>query len=135
MVSEQEILSGQASAARTRRTDAHPAAAVEGTFKTGGRFDREVANGPAFAVGQAVRARTINPVGHTRLPRYARGKLGIVHRRHGAHVLPDTNAMGEGEHPEHLYSVMFTARELWGETAVKDDKVYLDLWESYLDAA
>jgi nitrile hydratase beta subunit len=135
MITEQELLSGRASVARTRRSDAQPAADVQRAFSTGGRFDREVANDPAFSVGQVVRARMINPTGHTRLPRYARGKLGIVHRHHGAHVLPDTNAMGEGEHPEHLYSVMFAARELWGETAGKDDKVYVDLWESYLDAA
>jgi hypothetical protein len=71
----------------------------------------------------------MNPPGHTRLPRYARGKTGTVVATHGAHVFPDTNAHGLGESPQPLCTVRFEARELWG---VDGDPVHLDLWESYL---
>jgi len=82
-----------------------------------------------------VRARTISPEGHTRLPRYARGRVGIVERDHGAHVFPDSNARYAGEAPQTLYTVRFTARELWGEAANPADAVSLDLWEAYLEPA
>jgi nitrile hydratase len=77
----------------------------------------------------------VNPVGHTRLPRYARGKEGIVVRHHGIFVFPDTNAHFLGEQPQHLYSVRFEARELWGDGASPRDSVYLDMWDSYLEHA
>ena len=104
-------------------------------FKTGGNFERQVDSPPRFAAGQLVKARNMHPTGHTRLPRYARGKRGEIHRWHGAHVFPDTSAHDGGECPGHLYTVMFTARELWGEEAAHGDKVFLDLWESYLEPA
>jgi nitrile hydratase len=87
---------------------------------------------PRFAAGQAVVTRNVHPTGHTRLPRYARGKRGAVATHRGCHVFPDTNAHGLGEQPQHVYSVRFTARELWGEAADPNPHVYLDLWESYL---
>ena len=90
---------------------------------------------PRFKVGQRVRARNINPPGHTRLPRYARGKLGIVDRDHGVYVFPDTNSQNLGEKPQHVYSVRFAARELWGEQAAPHDSVYIDLWDDYLEPA
>ena len=90
---------------------------------------------PRFKAGQAVRARDINPTGHTRLPRYVRGRCGTIERDHGAHVFPDSNARNLGEDAQHLYSVRFTARELWGEAASSRDAVYLDLWDSYLEPA
>lgn len=82
-----------------------------------------------------VRARNLNPEGHTRLPRYVRGRQGQIHQHHGAHVFPDTNAHFQGEQPQHLYSVRFPAQELWGEKASATDAVYVDLWESYLEPA
>lgn len=101
----------------------------------GGPADRE-ASGPAcFAPGDTVRARNINPKGHTRLPRYARGREGTVVRVHGCHVFPDSNAHGLGEAPQWLYSVRFAARELWGEEAKTGDNVHIDLWEPYLEPA
>ena len=96
---------------------------------------RDVAVAPSFQVGQLVRARNINPTGHTRLPRYARGRLGTVDRDHGVYVFPDTNAHFLGEKPQHLYSVRFAARELWGEQAGPRDAVYVDLWDDYLEPA
>ncbi len=96
---------------------------------------REIDAAPRFALGQEVRTRNLNPAGHTRLPRYARTKLGVIRAHRGAHVLPDKNAHGGGESPEHLYSVSFAARELWGEAAAPKDQVILDCWESYLEPA
>jgi nitrile hydratase len=96
---------------------------------------RSVAAPQRFQVGQRVRARNINPTGHTRLPRYARGKLGIVDRDHGVYVFPDTNAHFQGENPQRVYSVRFAARELWGEQASLKDSVYIDMWDSYLEPA
>ena len=126
---------GRAAAGSSKRDDAARPEDVDRNIKTAGKFARQVDAPPRFAAGETVRARNMHPVGHTRLPRYARGKSGVIHRWHGAHVFPDTNAHGKGESPGHLYTVMFTARALWGEEASPDDKVHLDLWESYLEPA
>jgi nitrile hydratase beta subunit len=99
------------------------------------RAHRDVQVSPRFRVGQRVRARNINPVSHTRLPRYARGKFGMVDRDHGVFVFPDTNAHFLDEKPQHVYSVRFAARELWGNQAPQKDSVYLDMWDDYLDPA
>lgn len=101
----------------------------------GTRFDREVSVVARFTQGQRVRARNLHPAGHTRLPRYARGKIGAIARDHGVYVFPDSNAHFQGERPQHLYSVRFAARELWGEEASPRDAVYLDLWDEYLEPA
>ena len=77
----------------------------------------------------------MNPVAHTRLPRYARGKSGTVVRDYGVFVFPDTSALYLGESPQHLYSVRFAARELWGAEAAPQDTVYVDLWDAYLEPA
>ena len=90
---------------------------------------------PRFAVGDAVVTRNVHPVGHTRLPRYARGKRGVIHLIHGPQTFPDTNAHGLGEQPQVLYNVRFEGRELWGESSEPREDVYLDLWESYLEPA
>ncbi len=95
-------------------------------------YERPVAAPARYEVGDGVRARNMHPRTHTRLPRYARGKAGVVERVHGAHVLPDTNAHGAGEHPEWLYSVRFAATELWGDDADPGLTVGTDAWESYL---
>jgi hypothetical protein len=78
-----------------------------------------------------VRTRNISPEGHTRLPRYARGRIGEVIAVHGTHVFPDSNAHGKGEDPQWLYTVRFGARELWGKDT--KDAVCIDLWEPYLE--
>jgi nitrile hydratase len=86
-----------------------------------------------FAVGDAVVTRSVHPYGHTRLPRYARGKRGMIERLHGAQTFPDTNAHGLGKNPQPLYTVRFDAGELWGESAEPRQTVSIDLWESYLE--
>ena len=90
---------------------------------------------PRFQIGQHVRARNINPVTHTRLPRYARGKAGTIERDRGVAALPDTNVYGLGDKPQHVYSVRFSARELWGVEAAPQDAVYIELWDDYLEPA
>lgn len=93
---------------------------------------REPAAPPRFAAGAPVVTRNMHPPGHTRLPRYARGKRGVIAAHRGCHVFPDTNAHGLGERPQHVYGVRFDARDLWGEAAEPNQHVYIDLWESYL---
>jgi nitrile hydratase len=87
---------------------------------------------PRFQLGEAVVTRNWQPPGHTRLPGYARGHRGRIHAFHGVYILPDAHAHGRGRCPEPLYSVGFEAGELWGETAEPRQRVYIDLWESYL---
>ena len=95
---------------------------------------RETDAGPAFAVGQRVVTRNLQPLGHTRLPGYARAHRGVIAIVHsGAWVLPDTNAHDLGECPEPVYSVRFEGRELWGEGAEPGTCVQIDLFESYLE--
>jgi nitrile hydratase len=96
---------------------------------------RNVSLAAQFQPGARVRARDINPITHTRLPRYARGKAGTIATDYGVFVFPDTSAQFLGEKPQHVYSVRFTARELWGEQANPRDAVHVDLWDDYLEPA
>lgn len=96
---------------------------------------REVNAPPKFKVGDHVVAVNTHPPGHTRLPRYVRGKRGVIERWHGAFIFPDTNAHGLGESPQHCYTVRFEAEEVWGRSATKGDAIYVDLWEPYLEPA
>lgn len=117
---------------------AHPALTEDkavALVKKGVPASRNVQVSPRFQVGQRVRARNINPVTHTRLPRYARGKFGTIERDHGVFVFPDTNAQFLGEKPQHVYSVRFSARELWGDQAAPQDSVYVNMWDDYLEPA
>ena len=99
--------------------------------RRGARLDDKV---PAsFRVGDWVRARNVHPLGHTRLPRYCRGHRGVVAIDHGVFIFPDTHATGQGQKPQHVYSVRFTAQELWGPDASPRDTVHVDLWDDYLE--
>jgi nitrile hydratase subunit beta len=109
------------------------ASEVEAALRAGAPSERPVEQPARFAVGDVVVTRVMNPAGHTRLPRYARGKRGIIEIVHGAHVFPDTNAHFQGEEPQWLYSVRFSGRELWGEEADATLVVSVDAWESYLE--
>ena len=109
-----------------------------GLFSSRSSYERPIAAGPAFQPGEQVRARTMHPSGHTRLPRYARGHVGTVLAVRGAHVYPDRNAVPFGQEPDHapewLYSVEFSAVELWGDGADPTVTVSIDAWEPYLEA-
>lgn len=105
-----------------------------------GRFDpirerlhRPDGEQPRLSEGDYVRTKNIHPKHHTRLPRYARGKLGVITKVHGSHDFPDTNAHGLGANPNGLYRVRFEAEELWGPDAEGRGAVYIDLWERYLE--
>jgi hypothetical protein len=88
-----------------------------------------------FHAGQRVRARNLNPVGHTRLPRYVRGKVGTIDRDGDVEELQDSDIQSLGPKQQHVYTVRFAARELWGDQASQHDYVYVGLWEGYLDSA
>jgi nitrile hydratase subunit beta len=103
--------------------------------KTGMSARAEVKTPPRFKTGDRVVARNVNPAGHTRLPRYIRGKTGVVQRHHGSFAFADTRAHGQGDQPQHVYSVRFEARELWGDAASARDALYIDLWDSYIEQA
>lgn len=109
-----------------------PEHARPGRAPTAPGWIRTVEAAPAFAVGERVRARDISPPGHTRMPGYVRGHAGIVEAVRPAAVLPDTNAHFKGENPEHVYSVRFDSRELWGSGS-EPFMVTAELYESYLE--
>ena len=90
---------------------------------------------PTFKAGDRVRARNFHPTHHTRLPRYARGKIGVIDRDHGVFILPDEHASSGKEVPSHCYAVRFEGRELWGPQAGQRDAIYIDLFDEYLEPA
>jgi nitrile hydratase subunit beta len=110
------------------------ASAVAATLARGAPCSREATGSALFAPGQSVRTRAGQPNHHTRLPAYARGKVGVIERVHGVFVFADTNAQGLGESPQWLYTVAFAEHELWGHAA-QGSVVSVDAWEPYLVAA
>lgn len=107
---------------------------VSAALAKGAPSERKVQNAALFKVGDAVKTRQMNPATHTRLPRYCRDKRGTIISVHGAHVFPDSNAIGCGEQPQWLYGVQFAATELWGADTTASS-VCVDCWESYLEHA
>jgi nitrile hydratase len=133
LVTSEEMESGKPAEGFAKVTPALTAAMASRVFSRGIPSSRDPQVRPRFNVGQRVRARNINPAGHTRLPRYARGKTGTIMRDHGVYSFPDTNAHFLGEQRQHVYSVRFAASELWGESASPRDFVHLDMWDDYLE--
>jgi len=101
----------------------------------GGPTERATNMQAAFKPGDKVRAKNINPLTHTRLPRYVRGRVGEIDRVVGCHVFPDSNATGAGETPQWLYTVRFNGCELWGPDGDPTVNVSVDAWEPYLEPA
>jgi nitrile hydratase len=99
---------------------------------TRGEFSRPPATAARYETGDAVRTRNLNPATHTRLPRYARDKVGTIEAIRGCHVYPDTAAIGQGENPQWLYTVVFSARELWGADADPAITISIEAFEPYL---
>ncbi len=133
LVTEEELRTGEPAGEQLAPpVDAEGARAM---LRRGGPTERALDRPARYRVGDRVRTANEHPRGHTRLPRYARGQTGTVLRHHGGHVLPDTNAHFQGEQPDHLYTVAFDARDLWGSEAAAGDTVMLDLWECYLHDA
>ncbi|MEI7931635.1 MAG: nitrile hydratase subunit beta [Alphaproteobacteria bacterium] len=132
VINEEELFSGRAQGAPA--TPPLTADRVRGALSRGGPSSRDIDRQPVFQVGQRVRARREAPMSHTRLPGYARGRMGVVEQLHGNHVFPDANAHGYGENPQPLYGVRFKATDLWwGKSADPRHSVRLDLWEDYLE--
>jgi len=135
LVTRAEIESGKPAPGSPKATPALTAGMV-GRRAASGAPARQAPSSPSrFKVGRRVRARNIHPAGHTRLPRYARGRVGKIARDHGVYAFPDTSVHSLGEKRQHVYSVRFAARELWGESASPRDSVYIDMWEDYLERA
>jgi nitrile hydratase len=107
---------------------------VPDVLARGAPTERPATTTPIFAVGQQVRTRADAAPHHTRLPGYARGKVGRIERVNGVHVFADTNASGDGEQPRWLYTVVFRASELWSD-GDPQLTVSIDAWEPYLESA
>src|SRR4051812_2234020 len=135
LVGEDELRAGQALAPPAPVQQVLRAESVAPALAQGGPADRPAQHPARFAAGDEVVTRIMHPLGHTRLPRYARGKRGFVERVHGVFVFPDSNAHGQGESPQWLYTVRFSGPELWGEEADPSLVVSIDAWESYLEPA
>jgi len=135
LVTREEVESGRPAPGAPKLTPPLKASMVAELRRRGSPKMRSVERQPRYSPGDAVRTRNIHPLTHTRLPRYARDKLGVILSSHGAHVFPDTNAQLQGENAQPLYTVRFEACALWGDAASPKDTVCLDLWEDYLEPA
>jgi nitrile hydratase subunit beta len=112
------------------------AALVPAAIAHGSIASRTPTHPARYALGEQVRTVAAAPAHHTRLPAYARGKLGVIQLIHGAHVFPDTNARGLGECPQWLYTVAFDEKELWGGNGPKQGStISVDAFEPYLEPA
>jgi nitrile hydratase len=135
LVSKEEIDRGKAAPGSTKTIPAFTLATSDRWLSRGIPSSQDPQVQPRFKVSQRVRARNLSPTGHTRLPRYVRGRAGVIVRDHGVYVFPDSNAHDQGEKRQHVYSVRFAATELWGNNASGRDSVHLDLWDDYLERA
>ena len=133
-VTEEELRNPEGRLARVDGFQAVRAEEVE-TQRTGRSKRMQVDVPPSFQVGDRVMVKNEHPRGHTRRPRYVRGRRGRVHFDYGVYPFPDTVAHGLGDKPQHCYSVRFTAIELWGSRGNPKDVIYLDLFDDYLEAA
>jgi nitrile hydratase subunit beta len=132
LVGRDEIAAGRSLRPGTGLPRTLAAADVDKTL-TRGDFARPTNTLARFKPGDPVRTKTMNPATHTRLPRYARGKRGVVEAVRGCHVFPDAAALGAGDNPQWLYTVVFTAQELWGEGADPAIKISIEAFEPYLE--
>lgn len=134
-VTADELASGHAVGPSDIDRPALKAEDVPGTLARGGPCDRDIKEPARFDVGDRVTVRNAHPRGHTRIPSYAKGKVGVIEEVAGAYVFPDDNAHGRGENPQWLYRVVLTGAELWGEDGDPNLTVSIDAWESYLERA
>jgi len=135
LITRGEVAAGQPAAGAEKQTPPIGAEGFMGVVAAGRPTERDLEAAPAFVLGDRVRTARHMPSGHTRLPRYARDCVGTVILHHGPHVFPDVSATLAGDAPQHLYTVQFSAQDLWGEQASGGHSVCADLWESYLAPA
>lgn len=134
-VTQDELLVGQSLGGAAAPKRVLQAEDVPSMLARGGPTNRPVGGPARFKAGDRVRTKNFNPEGHTRLPRYARDKAGVIDAVREGFVFPDTNAHGRGEHPQWVYTVVFDGGEIWGEGADPTLSVSIDAWESYLEPA
>jgi nitrile hydratase beta subunit len=134
LLHDDELAAGRALHAPRPLPRVLAAADVDAVLAKGAPTERVATTPARFAVGQAVRAYAGPVPHHTRLPHYVRGKRGVIERVNGVHVFADAHALGIGEQPHWLYTVVFDAAELWGD-ATSASRVSVDAWEPYLTAA
>lgn len=134
-VSDDELRAGRSLDAPRPPNRVLHAGEVAAALARGSPTERSAVAPARFAVGDRVRTANEHPAGHTRVPRYARGRVGRVEQVHGVHVFPNTSAHGLGEQPQWLYTVAFDGRELWGRAADAALTVSIDAWESTLEPA
>lgn len=132
LVTEAEIAAGASIDPRLPIVAVSPERVVK-MLATGTPYDRPPSKAADFKVGDTVLTRNDHPLGHTRLPRYARARRGVIERVIGFFVFPDAAAAKEGDSPQWLYTVTFTGSELWGAAADPSSTVSIDAWESYLE--
>lgn len=134
-VTSEELAQGRPLAPRREPKRVLASEDVPAMLRRGFPYEREAQAPARFAVGDAVRTIVMHPSHHTRLPRYARGKAGVIERVSGCHVFPDTGAQGLPETAQWLYTVVFAGQELWGRDADPTSSVSIEAWESYLEPA
>ena len=108
---------------------------VEQVFRKGSPYDRPPSAQPLYREGERVRTKVMHPSTHTRLPRYARGKVGLVEEVRGCFAFPNSKARGAGDDPHWCYTLCFTGRELSGPDANSTLSISIDAWEPYLERA
>jgi len=135
LVSQDELASGRSAGPGRALPRKLSPETVPAVLAKGGPTERPATAAAKFKPGDRVRAKMMHPTGHTRVPRYVRGRAGRIASAYGAHVFPDASAAGQGEEPRWLYSVAFDAAELWGPAGRAGDEVLLDLFEPYLEPA
>ena len=131
LVGEDELMAGRSMRPGPRLNRKLTVADVPSTVKRG-NFERPAPAPARFGAGDRIRTRNFSPTTHTRLPRYARDKLGVIEAVRGCHVFPDSAALGAGDDPRWLYTVVFTARELWGDDADPSVSISIEAFEPYL---
>lgn len=104
---------------------------VDKTFVRG-NFERDGIHDPQFSVGDLVITKELHVNGHTRLPRYARDKIGTIIAIRGRHVFPDAVVSHGAENPQWLYTVEFEGCEVWGEASDTTVSNLVDAFEPYL---
>ncbi len=107
---------------------------IPAIVRNGSSSMRPAQGEPRFKAGDRVRTRRINPVTHTRLPRYVRGCEGVIKLVQGSHVYPDDSCRGD-ENPQWLYAVLFKGTDIWGDDAEAGLEVVIDAFEPYLEPA
>jgi nitrile hydratase len=133
LISQAELGSGRPDPGTAKQTPALTPEQARANLARNREWARPEPAPARFRTGEMVRARNIHPLGHTRLPRYIRGRTGMVERLRGARAFPADGTLGGEETSQHLYLVRFSASELWGDAASPRDSVHIELYDSYLE--